>query len=170
MPNPALTTDDSDYDAKAELTRFFIDRSVKALEDSIQHLCDGDFYKSVQTKLNSGVDLSDDLPELNINGMKTKTPAIIKKLHDEAMAAALNSWELKGGAAKVFNTTIRSHDSDDSNLPCFDVEYLASTDDGITKVNVKTWRRNVEVTVIGKPSAIEAASKQFVLAGMKGHS
>lgn len=166
MPKPTPTTEHSEADAKAELTQFFVNRSVTALEQSIAYLRDCDFYKSVQTKLKAGFDLTADLPELNIKDMKVEVPAIIKKLHEESVAAAMNCWNLKGGAAKVFNTTIRSHDSDDSNLLCFDVEYSANTDDGIAKVNVKTWRRNVSITVTGSDKAALLTGKRLLIAGL----
>lgn len=165
MLNPDLTTENPDFDAKAQLTRFFWDRSVNALNESIQHLRDCDFFESVHKKLSAGAELTDDLPELK--GMEAEAPAIIKKLHDDAMTAAVNCWELKAGAAKVFSTTIRTHDSEDSNIPCFDIEHSANTDDGITKVLVKTWRRNVDINVTGSSHASELAHKRLILAGMQ---
>lgn len=164
MRIPDLTTDYSDYDAKAELTKFFWDRSVDALEQSIQHLCDCDFYTSIEKKLAAGVDLSKDLPELK--GNESEAPAILKKLHDAAMTAAVNGWELKGGAAKVFSTSIRAKETEDSKIPSFDIQYSATTDEGITKVHVTTWRRNIEVNVSGNDKAAEAASKKLLMAGM----
>ena len=165
MPNPDLTTEFPDFDAKAELTKFFWERSVNALDESINHLRDCDFFESVHKKLSAGAELTDDLPELK--GMEAEAPAIIKKLHDDAMTAAANCWELKAGAAKVFSTTIRTHDSEDSNIPCFDIEYSANTDDGTSKVQVTTWRRNVEINVTGNDKAAEAASKKLVMAGLR---
>lgn len=167
MPKPATTTEYSEDDAKAELTLFFMNRSATALEQSIRHLRDRDFFSSVQAKLKAGADLSNDLPELNIKGMKVKAPTIINKLRDQAMTAALESWKLKGGPAKVFNTTIRTHNENDSNLLCFDVEYSSNTEEGITRVNVKTWRRNVEVVVSGNSASIQSASNRLVMAGLQ---
>lgn len=165
MPNPDLTTEYSDFDAKAELSKFFMDRSTEALEQSIAHLRDCEFYKSVKAKLAAGVGLTDDLPELK--GKETEAPAILKKLREEAIAAAVNCWKLKAGAAKVFSTTIRTHDTEDSNIPCFDVEYSAKTDEDVVKVLVRTWRRNVEINVTGNSNAAEVAYKRLVLAGMQ---
>ena len=165
MPNPAPTTDNSELDTKAQLTEFFWDRAVNALDQSIQHLRDRDFFESVQTKLSAGADLTDDLPELM--GMEAEAPAIIKKLHNEATSAAVNCWELKAGAAKVFSTTIRTHDVEDSNIPCFDVEYSTQTDAGTTKVHVKTWRRNIEINVTGNEKAAKAASQGLMMAGLR---
>lgn len=165
MPNPDLTTEHSEFDAKAELSKFFMARSTEALEQSIAHLRDCDFYKSVEAKLSAGVDLTDDLPELK--GIEAEAPAILKKLRDEAIAAAVTCWELKAGAAKVFSTTIRTHDVEDSNIPCFDIEYSAKTDDSITKVHVSTWRRNVEVNVLGTEKAAKSAGKKLLMAGLR---
>lgn len=165
MPNPAPTTDNSELDTKAQLTEFFWDRAVNALNESIEHLRDRDFFESVQTKLSAGADLTDDLPELM--GMEAEAPAIIKKLHNEATSAAVNCWELKAGAAKVFSTTIRTHDVEDSNIPCFDVEYSTRTDAGTTKVHVKTWRRNIEINVTGNAKATKAATQNLMVAGLR---
>lgn len=167
MPNPAPTTEYCGYDAKAELTKFFFDRSVNALEQSIKHMRDASFYQSVQNKLADGTDLSTDLPQLNIKGVKEKAPAIVQKLSEDAITALNSVWELKAGAAKVFRTSIRSHIADDSNIPCFDVEYSAVTDNGAAKVLVKTWRRNVVVKIFGNALASETAHKQLVISGIQ---
>lgn len=165
MPYPNLTTEYPEFDAKAQLTKFFWERSVNALNESIQHLCECDFFESVHKKLSAGAELTDDLPELK--GMEAEAPAIIKKLHDDAMTAAANCWELKAGAAKVFSTTIRTHDSEDSNIPCFDIEHSANTDAGIAKVHVRTWRRNIQIDVIGNQKATKAASQKLMMAGLR---
>ena len=164
MPNPAPTTDNSELDTKAQLTEFFWDRAVNALDQSIQHLRDRDFFESVQMKLLAGADLTDDLPELK--GMEAEAPAIIEKLHNEAMSAAVDCWELKAGAAKVFSTTIRTHDVEDSNIPCFDVEYSAKTIEGTAKVKITTWRRNVEINIVSNDKAAKASSEKLLMAGM----
>lgn len=166
MPIPALTTDYSDYDAKAELSKFFWDRSVNALEQSIQHLCDRDFYKSAQEKLKAGVDLGEELPEIKTLSSNQVLSAL-EALEAESIANVESTWTLKGGAAKVFSTSFRSSEVPDSNIPSFDIEYSANTDNGIAKVHVTTWRRNVDIYVMGTDKAVEAASKKLVMAGMR---
>jgi len=165
MPIPDLTTDYSDYDAKAELTKFFWDRSVKALEQSIQHLCDRDFYHSAQEKLKAGVDLSEDLPEIK-KLSSDQVLSAIEALEAESTASIESAWTLKAGAAKVFSTSFRSNEVPDSNIPSFDIEYSAKTADGIAKVHVTTWRRNVEIVLKGTYKAAEAASKKLLVAGI----
>lgn len=44
--------------------------------------------------------------------------------------------------------------------------FSAKTDDGIAKVHVTTWRRNVEINITGNESALKAASKKLVMAGL----
>ena len=165
MPIPALTTDYSDYDAKGELTKFFWDRSVNALEQSIQHLCDRDFYKAAQEKLRAGVDLSDDLPEIK-KLSNDQVLSLLEALEAESIANIESAWTLKSGAAKVFSTSFRSSEVPDSNIPAFDIEYSAKTDDGVAKVHVTTWRRNVEINVTGSNKSADAASKKLLMAGM----
>lgn len=166
MPIPDLTTDYSDYDAKAELAKFFHDRSVKALEDSIQYLCDRDYYKTAQLKIENGADLSDELPEIK-KLTTAKVLSVLTSLQETASTDVTKTWELKGGAGKVFSSSVRVNESSDSNIPCFDVEYITDTAHGHAKVHVTTWRRNVEVQVIGTAEAAEAASKKLLMAGMR---
>jgi hypothetical protein len=166
MPNPAPTTDYSEVDPKAELTKFFWGRAVNALNESIEHLRDRDYYDEARLKLKSGIDLSDDLPIIKkLTDLQVLTA--LEALHAESIANIQNAWTLKSGAGKVFNTTIRTHDSEESNIPCFDVEYSAQTDAGTTKVHVKTWRRNIEIDVIGNATATKAASQKLMMAGLK---
>lgn len=165
MRIPDLTTDYSDYDAKAELTKYFRDRSVNALEQSIQHLCDRDFYQSAQEKLKAGVDLSDDLPEIK-KLSSNQVLSVLEALEAESMANIESAWTLKAGAAKVFSTSFRSSKVPDSTIPSFDIEYSANTTDGIAKVHVTTWRRNIEVNVLGADRAAETASKILLMAGL----
>jgi len=165
MPKPAPTTEYSIVDAKTELTQFFMDRSVKALEDSIQHMCDYVYYKDAQQKIENGTDLSDELPEIK-KITNANVLSVLTSLQETASADVTKTWELKGGAGKVFSSTIRINKSSDSNIPCFDVEYVADTDFGLVKVHVDTWRRNVEVNISGSEQAAEASSKKLLMAGM----
>lgn len=165
MPNPALTTDYSDSDAKAELTKFFWGRSINALEQSIQHMRDSDFYKSACEKLKAGVDLSDQLPEIK-KLTNDQVLSVLEALEAESLASIELAWKLKSGAAKIFSTSFRSSEVPDSNIPSFDIEYSANTDDGIAKVHVTTWRRNIEIDVTGTDKAAEAASRRLVMAGL----
>jgi hypothetical protein len=166
MPNPALTTDYSDSDAKAELTKFFWDRSINALEQSIQHLCDRDFYTAVQDKLKAGADLSEELPEIK-RLSSNQILSVLESLEAESIASIESAWTLKAGASQAFSTSFRSSKVADSNIPCFDIEYSANTDDGIAKVHVTTWRRNVDINITGTDKAAEAASKKLLMAGLR---
>lgn len=166
MPNPALTTEYSDFDAKVDLTKLFRDRSANALEKSIQHMRDSDFYKSACEKLKAGVDLSEELPEIK-KLTNDQVLSVLEALEAESLASIESAWTLKAGAARVFSTSFRSRKVEDSNIPCFDIEYSANTDDGIAKVHVTTWRRNVDIKVTGTDRAAEAASKKLVMAGLR---
>lgn len=166
MPIPDLTTDYSEYDAKAELTKFFWDRSVNALEQSIQSMCDRDFYQAAKEKLKAGTDLSDELPEIR-KLSSGQVLSALEALHAESIANMESAWTLKSGAAKVFSTSFRTSEVPDSNIPSFDIEYSAKTDDGIAKVHVTTWRRNLEINITGNDKALDATSKKLVMAGLR---
>ena len=123
-------------------------------------------YEHALKKLEQGADLSSDLPEL-----KAVKPAVAKKVMQRMVAdadkATSSTWELSSNVAKLFHTTIRSHIDEMSLLPCFDVEYKAETAKGVVKIMVKTWRRNVTVTVDGVASLLDLLHGQIVIAGMK---
>lgn len=145
----------------------FENNAITALGKVIALLQERDLYAHALKKLEQGVDLSADLPEI-----KDVKPAIAKKVMQrmivDAEKAASSVWELSSSVSKLFHTTIRSGSDEMSLLPCFDVEYKAETAKGIVKISVKTSRRNVDVTVEGKASACDLLHGQVVMAGMRG--
>lgn len=144
----------------------FEKNAIAALGKVIALLQERDLYEHALKKLEQGVDLSSDLPEL-----KAVKPAVAKKVMQRMVAdadkATSSAWELSSNVAMLFHTTIRSNKDEMSLLPCFDVEYKAETTKGIVKIAVKTWRRNVTLTVEGKTAALNLLHGQFVMAGMR---
>lgn len=145
----------------------FENNAITALGKVITLLQERDLYAHALKKLEQGADLSADLPEI-----KDVKPAVAKKVMQRMIAdaekAASRVWELSSSVGKLFHTTIRSGSDEMSLLPCFDVEYKAETAKGIVKIAVKTWRRNVDVTIDGKASACDLLHGQVVMAGMRG--
>lgn len=144
----------------------FENNAVTALGKVIEILQERDLYTHALKKLEQGMDLSADLPE--IKGVK---PAVAKKVMQrmiaEAEKATITTWELSASVGKLFRTTAQSHFDEQSLLPCFDVEYRADTAQGPVKIAVKTWRRNVDVTISGKAPACDFLHGQVVMAGMR---
>lgn len=145
----------------------FENNAITALGKVIALLQERDLYAHALKKLEQGLDLSADLPEI-----KDVKPAVAKKVMQRMIADAEKAtstvWELSSSVGKLFHTTIRSSSDEMSLLPCFDVEYKAETAKGIVKIAVKTWRRNVTVNVDGKVAASDLLHGQVVMAGMRG--
>jgi hypothetical protein len=153
-------------DTGEAVRQFFESNAIAALGKVITLLQERDLYAHALKKLEQGADLSADLPEL-----KNVTPAVAKKVMQRMVAdadkAASSAWELSSNVAKLFHTTVRSHSDKMSLLPCFDVEYKAETARGAVKVALKTWRRNVIVTINEEAAAIDEINAKLVLAGLR---
>jgi hypothetical protein len=156
----------TEFNSREVLRKHFEKNAIAALGKVIALLQERDLYEHALKKLEQGADLSSDLPEL-----KAVKPAVAKKVMQrmvaEADKATSSAWELSSNVAKLFHTTIRSNKDEMSLLPCFDVEYKAETTKGVVKIAVKTWRRNVTLTVDGNTAALDLLHGQFVMAGMR---
>jgi hypothetical protein len=161
MTTPTATTE---FDAREALRQHFEKNGLANFEKTIKSLQELDFYKHVLAKLEQGVDLSDELPELrNWNIQSAKK--IVKQLIADAEKAATLVWE---SPLKLFSTSVRSSIDKSSLLPCFDVLYTAKASNESVKIALKTWRRKLTVTVDGKEAACETVHGQLVLAGIRG--
>jgi hypothetical protein len=158
MTTPQATT--------AALEKLFTNWANASFEKSIECFNEHGFYQHVMAKLDAGADLSQDLPELK-NVKNNIAKATVKKLAKQAVEGVDAAWALPSSVAKLFRTTIRSNNNDQSLLPCFDVEYKAETAKGAVRIAVKTWRRNVTVTVDGQTAALDLLHGQVVIAGMR---
>ncbi|MFO0108282.1 MAG: hypothetical protein ACK52H_13600 [Burkholderiales bacterium] len=158
MTTPQATT--------AALEKLFTNWANASFEKSIECFNEHGFYQHVMAKLDAGADLSQDLPELK-NVKNNVAKATVKKLAKQAAEGVDAAWALPSSVAKLFRTTIRSSNNDQSLLPCFDAEYKAETAKGVVKIAVKTWRRNVTVAVDGQTAALDLMHGQVVIAGMR---
>jgi hypothetical protein len=158
MTTPQATTE--------ALEKLFTNWANASFRKCIDLIDEKDFYQHVLDKLDAKADMSSDLPELqNVSDRVAKTT--VKKLLQQATEDVDAAWELPTNVSKLFRTTIRLHQDEISLLPCFDVEYKAETAKGVVKIAVKTWRRNVTVTVEGKSEALDLLHGQVVMAGMR---
>ena len=89
---------------------------------------------------------------------------VVKQLIRETEKAAALVWE---SPLKIFTTSIRSSSDEFSLLPSFDVSYTAKVSGEAVKIALRTWRRNITVTVEGKEGACDNVHGQLVLAGMR---
>lgn len=162
MTTPQATTSQS----QDELLTLFKNWAAASFDKSVDAVNEEGFYQHVLAKMEAKADLTADLPELK--AMKPSTAkAVVKRLSKQAKESVETAWELSSNVGKLFRTTIRSHHDDLSLLPCFDVEYRADTTQGPVKIAIKTWRRNVDVTISGKASACDLLHGQVVMAGMR---
>ena len=158
------STATTEFDAREALRQHFEKNGLANFEKTIKSLQELDFYKHVLAKLEQGVDLSNELPELrNLKIQSTKK--VVKQLIAESEKAATLVWE---SPLKLFSTSVRSSIDKSSLLPCFDVLYTAKVSGGAVKIALKTWRRNLTVSVEGKEAACETVHGQLVLASMRG--
>jgi hypothetical protein len=158
------STATTEFDAREALRQHFEKNGLTNFEKTIKLLQELNFYKHVLTKLEQGVDLSDELPELRKLKIQS-AKKIVKQLIAESEKAATLVWE---SPIKLFSTSVRSSIDDSSLLPCFDVLYTAKVSGGAVRIGLKTWRRNITVTVEGKEAACEAVHGQLVFASMRG--
>ena len=158
------STATTEFDAREALRQHFEKNGLANFEKTIKSLQELDFYKHVLAQLEQGVDLSNELPEMrNLKIQSTKK--IVKQLIAESEKAATLVWE---SPLKLFSTSVRSSIDESSLLPCFDVLYTAKVSGGAVKIALKTWRRNLTVSVEGKEPACETVHGQLVLASMRG--
>ena len=158
------STATTEFNAREALRQHFEKNGLANFEKTIKSLQELDFYKHVLVKLEQGVDLSNELPEMrNLKIQSTKK--IVKQLIAESEKAATLVWE---SPLKLFSTSVRSSIDESSLLPCFDVLYTAKVSNEAVKIALKTWRRKLTVSVEGKEAACETVHGQLVLAGMRG--
>lgn len=158
------STATTEFNAREALRQHFEKNGLANFEKTIKSLQELDFYKHVLEKLEQGVDLSDELPELR----KLKMPVakkVVKQLIRDTEKAATSVWE---STHKLFRTSVRSGIDESSLLPSFDVVYTANGASGSVKIALKTWRRNLSVSVEGKEAACDSVHGQMVLSGMRG--
>jgi len=158
------STATTEFDAREALRQHFEKNGLANFEKTIELLQELDFYKHVLAKLEQGVDLSNELPEMR--NLKIPTAKkIVKQLIADSEKAATLVWE---SPIKLFSTSVRSSIDESSLLPCFDVLYAAKVSNEPVKIALKTWRRKLTVSVEGKEAACETVHGQLVLAGMRG--
>jgi hypothetical protein len=152
------------FNARQALRQHFEKNGLANFEKTIKLLQELNFYKHVLAKLDQGVDLSDELPELRKLKIQS-AKKIVKQLIAESEKAVTLVWE---SPFKLFSTSVRSSIDESSLLPCIDVLYKAKVSNGVVKIALKTWRRNLTVSLDGKDAACDTVHGQLVLAGIRG--
>ena len=157
------STATTEFDAREALRQHFEKNGLANFEKTIKSLQQLDFYKHVLAKLEQGVDLSDELPELRKLKIQS-AKKIVKQLIAESEKAATIVW---ASPFKLFTTSVRSSIGESSLLPSFDILYKAKVSGGAVKIALRTWRRNLTVAVDGDIAACENIYAQLVMATLR---
>ena len=157
------STATTEFNARAALRQHFEKNGLANFEKTIKSLQELDFYKHVLAKLEQGVDLSDELPELRKLKIQS-AKKIVKQLIAESEKAVTLVW---ASPLKLFSISVRSSIDESSLLPNFDVIYTAKVSGEVVKIALNTWRRNLTVSVEGKAAACNTLHGQLVLASMR---
>lgn len=162
MTTPIATTESS----KHQLVLDFERMCHRSFELCMQALMKVDFYAGLLRRLEAGQPIADELPVV-----ATMSPDLVKltvkRLKQQAEAAAQEAWELPNELKGSFVTTVRSAVTQGELIPQYDVEYVAETKVGQVGVTARNWRRNVTVEAHGSAEAINAAYVQMVFAGLQ---
>jgi hypothetical protein len=157
------STATTEFDAREALRQHFEKNALTAFDSCIELMKQRDFYLHALSKIEQGADLSGELPELRQIKMSV-AKKVVKQLIKETEKAVALVWE---SPLKIFTTNIRSSSDKFSLLPCFDAIYTTKSNSGVVKIAIKTWRRNLTVSVEGNESACLSVHGQIVMAGMR---
>jgi hypothetical protein len=161
-----MTNSTSTTESSSNIEKLFNANAIKSFDYCLDYVNELSLYEHALVKIEGDIDLQADLPAIN-KVTKEQAKASVKKLIDSAIRSIESSWSLDTKYAKLFRTTVRFNNPNDSALPCFDIEHKAKNEHGDVKIQIKTWRRNLEVKVIGKEKAIEMLHGQLVMSGFK---
>jgi len=163
MTSPTATTENS-Y-SRSDLHEAFMTMAKRSFELSEQARANVVFYKAVLSKLDSGVSIEDEVPE--VKGMMADAVRLtVQRLLKLNQLRADEAWELVDSYKGCFLTTVRSALPDGELIPQYDVEYVGQVEAGDTKISVKTFRRNIEVEVQGSDLALDQLWVQMSISAM----
>ena len=163
MTSPTATTANSD--SRAQLHEAFMTMAKRSFELSEQARANVVFYKTVLRKLDSGVSIEDEVPE--VKGMMADAVRLtVQRLLKLNQVRADEAWELADSYKGCFLTTVRSALPDGELIPQYDVEYVGQVEAGKAKISVKTFRRNIQVDVQGSDEALDQLWIQVSFAAM----
>jgi hypothetical protein len=163
MTSPTAMTAKSE--SRDQLFDAFMMMAKRSFELSEQARANVVFYKAVLRKLDSGVSIEDEVPE--VKGMMADVVRLtVQRLLKLNQVRADEAWELADSYKDCFLTTVRSALPDGELIPQYDVEYVGQVEAGDAKISVKTFRRNIEVEVQGSDLALDQLWIQVSFATM----
>ena len=159
------STATTEFNAREALRQHFEKNALTSFDNCIELLRQRDFYLHALRKIEQGVDLTGELPELKLV-KKTTAKSICKQLAKNAEKKAIEAWGLNMNLVKFFQTNEKVFSEEFSLLPKFEIVYLADKKYGEVKVIVKTCRRNLIVAVEGSYMHVEKLHAQVVMQGL----
>ena len=159
MKKPDLTTEKPVRDQLHEL---FVQMAKTSFEQAMVNLNKVNFCDEVILRLSRGQDISEDIPEAKQLSDESVI-SVARQQRQQAAGAVVSAWELSQALARSFRTTVRSVDVEGETISNFDVEHVADTEAGQVRIGIKTWRRNIEVQVVGSEAAVNALSEQMTV-------
>lgn len=156
------STATTEFDAREALRQYFEKNAVTAFENCIELLKQRDFYLHALNKLEQGVDLTNELPELKLV-KKSGALKICRQLAMDAEKASMSAWDLNPSLRKIIKASKQLSIEDFSMLPVFEIIYRADAKYGVVKVSIKTFRRNLTVALVGSDLDCEKLHAQVVI-------
>lgn len=161
---PHLTTSESSQD-RDQLVQLYKSRAEQSLANAIEQMNARSLYVRALDKIEQGLDLSDELPELK-SVSQANAIRVTKNLIKDADAQIESAWALDPRYAQLFKTSIRVKHSEGELFPSFDVEYTASTEDADVLISITTYRRIVMVNIAGTDTAYRNLTRRLIMAGL----
>lgn len=152
MSKPIVTTEISNYgEMLQEEFELVAQRCFNACLAALHKV---DFYKIVLARVERGVSIEDEVPQargLSAQALKQ----VVLDLMARAAVASKHAWDLTAGYSSCYTSSIRMSLPEREILPQFDVLHLAQVDAGEVQVKIRTFRRNIEVEVVGSDLAMQ---------------
>lgn len=159
MTRPDLT---AEKPVREQLQELFEQMAQRSFEFALINLNKVNFFDEVIRRVSSGQDIAEDIPEAK-QLSQVDLIAVVKQQRQLTAEAAISAWELSTTLASNFRTTVRSEDVAGELIPRFDAEHVAVTEAGQVRIGINTWRRNIEVKVVGSDESISALIGQMAM-------
>jgi len=162
MTQPTATIE---IPSRSQILDVFKGLSEQAFESSVQALRNVDFYDGVLRSLDNGHSILDQVPEA-AGMMPDAVYLTVQHLRRLSQVRVEAAWNLPASYQACFITTIKSSLPPNEIIPQFHIEYAGIVDHGPATVVVQTFRRVIDVQVIGTDEALDQLWQQMSYAAI----